>query len=177
MTLSDFASIGSLVSGLAVLVSLVYLSQQTRQNAKHTRALINQGRAAMAQGGMMEWIATDPSFAEAYLRGAEGDTTIDRIQLARFLFAMNSTLFTWEDLFYQYQVGLVEEPRHQAMTATIGFALESPGSRAVWKMARRNFGTEFQAFVDGVLSDETATHDALAVWKSLVAAEQSKPHV
>ncbi len=45
----------------------------------------------MAQGGMMEWIATDPSFAEAYLRGAEGDMTIDRIQLAPFLFAMNSS--------------------------------------------------------------------------------------
>jgi len=45
MTLSDLASIGSLVSGIAVLVSLVYLAQQTRQNSKHTRALIQQGRA------------------------------------------------------------------------------------------------------------------------------------
>jgi hypothetical protein len=31
MTLSDLASIGSLVSGTAVLVSLVYLSLQNRQ--------------------------------------------------------------------------------------------------------------------------------------------------
>jgi hypothetical protein len=45
MNLSDLAAIGSLVSGIAVLVSLVYLAQQTRQNSKHTRALIQQGRA------------------------------------------------------------------------------------------------------------------------------------
>src|SRR5580765_5709256 len=46
MSLSDLASIGSLVSGLAVLVSLIYLGLQTHQNAKHSRALIQQGRAA-----------------------------------------------------------------------------------------------------------------------------------
>jgi hypothetical protein len=35
MTLSDLSSIGSLVSGIAMLVSLIYLAQQTRQNVKH----------------------------------------------------------------------------------------------------------------------------------------------
>ena len=45
MSLSDLASIGSLVSGIAVLVSLIYLAQQTWQNAKHTRALIHQARS------------------------------------------------------------------------------------------------------------------------------------
>ena len=46
MTLADIASIGSLISGVAVLASLVYLAQQTRQNVRNSRALIQQGRAA-----------------------------------------------------------------------------------------------------------------------------------
>ena len=45
MTLSDLAAIGSLASGVAVLVSLIYLGLQVHQSAKHTRALILQGRA------------------------------------------------------------------------------------------------------------------------------------
>ena len=49
MTLSDLAAIGSLVSGLAVLVSLVYVSIQIRQTERNQRALINQG--AMARDG------------------------------------------------------------------------------------------------------------------------------
>jgi hypothetical protein len=43
MTLSDLASIGSLVSGVAVLVSLVYLSSQVRQTEKNQRALMESG--------------------------------------------------------------------------------------------------------------------------------------
>ena len=34
MTLSDLASIGSLISGIAVLISLIYLSLQVRQAEK-----------------------------------------------------------------------------------------------------------------------------------------------
>ena len=44
MSLSDLAAIGSLISGVAVLISLIYLARQMRQNTKHTRALIQQGR-------------------------------------------------------------------------------------------------------------------------------------
>src|SRR5271165_6150215 len=108
MTLADLSSIATVISGAAVVTSLVYLSFQVRQNSKHTRALIQQGRAAMAQGGMVEWIATDRSLAEAYLRGTAGDTTIDGTQFIRFFFAVNSSFFTWEDLFYQHQAELIE---------------------------------------------------------------------
>src|SRR5665213_3244937 len=102
MTLSDLASIGSLVSGVAVLVSLIYLAQQTRQNSRHTRALIQQGRASQGQAGIVQWIATDPSTAEVYLRGCEGDITMDRVQFIRFIYMMISAFFAWEDSFYQH---------------------------------------------------------------------------
>ena len=39
MSLSDLASIATVVSSIAVLGSLVYLGYQTRQNARHTRDL------------------------------------------------------------------------------------------------------------------------------------------
>jgi hypothetical protein len=37
MSLADLASLGSFISGIAVLVSLVYLAQQIRQSTKHSR--------------------------------------------------------------------------------------------------------------------------------------------
>src|SRR5579862_4809924 len=46
MTLADLASIGSLISGVAVLISLIYLALQVRQAEKNQRALMNQGTAA-----------------------------------------------------------------------------------------------------------------------------------
>jgi hypothetical protein len=43
MTLSDLSSIVGVISGLAVLGSLVYLSLQNRQMERNQRALMNQG--------------------------------------------------------------------------------------------------------------------------------------
>ena len=44
MSLSDLASIGSLVGGLAVVITLVFLSIQTRQTNKNQRSLMQQGQ-------------------------------------------------------------------------------------------------------------------------------------
>ena len=46
MTLSDFATLSTAVSGIAVTVSLIYLIIQTRRNTRHTRPLIHQGATA-----------------------------------------------------------------------------------------------------------------------------------
>ena len=45
MSLSDWASIGSLVSSIAVLISLIYLALQVRQAERNQQASIRQGRA------------------------------------------------------------------------------------------------------------------------------------
>jgi hypothetical protein len=178
MTLSDLASIGSLVSGAAVLASLVYLSQQTRQNAKHTKALIQQGRAAITQSGILQWIPTNPSLAELYLRGLGGDTTLDRTKILQFLYLMNSVFFTWEDLFYQHREGLVESDRHAAMARTIGFLFQSPGVRVSWTMMRPNYGEVFQTFIDGVMREgataASPAPDLFEAWKALAAAEPAR---
>jgi len=83
MTLSDLASIGSLVSGIAVLVSLAYLAQQTRQNSKHTRALIQQCRAIQL-ADMPLRSAENASLVETRMRGDEGDKTLNRVQFAQY---------------------------------------------------------------------------------------------
>jgi hypothetical protein len=174
MTLSDLASIGSLVSGVAVLVSLIYLAQQTRQNSRHTRALIQQGRASQGQAGIVQWIATDPSTAEVYLRGCEGDVTLDRVQFIRFFYMMISAFFAWEDSFYQHREDLVENERHAAMMMTIKTILQGPGAIAAWQMGRTSFGADFQSFVDGLLSEASMANlpsrDPFEIWKSLLPA-------
>ena len=46
MTLADLASIGSFISGLGVLITLIYLGLQVRQAKLHQQGTIRQGRAS-----------------------------------------------------------------------------------------------------------------------------------
>jgi hypothetical protein len=45
MSLTDLASIGSLVSGVAVLFSLLFVGIQIRQSNRNQRSLMQQGRS------------------------------------------------------------------------------------------------------------------------------------
>jgi hypothetical protein len=172
MTLSDLASIGSLVSGVAVLISLIYLAQQTRQNSKHTKALIHQGR--MVQGvDALNAIAGDATWMEAVMRGRNGDQTLDDVQAARCWFAQLANFYSAEDLFLQHQEGLIGESRHQGFVTRMRRAFSSPGVRASWTMARGIYDTDFEAFMDDLMREAhvTLTGNMGATWKSLAAAE------
>jgi hypothetical protein len=174
MSLSDLASIGSLVSGLAVLVSLVYLAQQTRQNSKHTRALIQQGRAVQAADFTNRW-AADPSLIALLQQGTLGDPTLNDEQVLRFLLMQFSAYQMWEDRFYQHKEGLIDEERHAGTVREIKERLQRVGYRAAWQMQRNTYGKEYQAFVDGLINEVRSApvpeRPYSETWKTLLAEE------
>ena len=59
MSLSDLSSLGSFISGVAVLVSLVYLAIQFRQAEKNQRAVLNQGYITRV-ADYLRWNAESP---------------------------------------------------------------------------------------------------------------------
>jgi hypothetical protein len=177
VTLSDLASIGSLVSGVAVLVSLIYLAQQTRQNTRHTRALMQQGRALQAQEFMSSY-ATDATLTDLFVRGGDGDLTMDRNQIVRYFMTTLGLFYNFEDLFYQHRDGLIDDERHKATTSTVGINLARPGVRAVWRIGGANFGIDFQNFVNALILNTKVDANGTSLpenWKQMVEAERPAP--
>jgi hypothetical protein len=67
MVLSDLASIATAISGLAVTASLIYVGIQTKQNVRHTRALIHQGTAARTTNLLLGFM--NPEAVKAWIEG------------------------------------------------------------------------------------------------------------
>jgi hypothetical protein len=72
MTLSDFASIGTLISSLAVLVSLVFLNFQMRQTERNQRAMMNQG--VMARDNAIMMMLQQPEVMQVWTKATAGAT-------------------------------------------------------------------------------------------------------
>ena len=175
MTLSDLSSIVGVISGLAVLGSLIYLAQQTRQNAKHTRALIQQGRAVQSIDMLLR-IAEDSSLSDVGSRGNAGDTTLDRAQINQYFSFRVSGFINWEDQFYQHHDGLLNDDRFSAFVRTVETQFQSPGVRCLWKVSRTHTGKEFQSFMDEIMNRTRVVAmptDLVAVWKAGIEAELS----
>jgi hypothetical protein len=179
MTLSDLASIGSFVSGLAVLVSLIFLYFQLRQvhaqaqQAERTQqATIRHTRAARIVD--IALASAEPSWAEAIRKGTFGDLDLSATQLWQFTNYMVARLSNAEDAFYQYREGAFDQAAFDRLVVRMKLMLNAAGMRAMYKRQRPNLGSEFIDFMDKLLSEVPVAPavDSLAQWKADVAAEK-----
>ncbi|HEY2069634.1 MAG TPA: hypothetical protein VGG48_08785 [Rhizomicrobium sp.] len=173
MTLSDLASIGSLISGLAVLVSLVYLSLQIRQTERNQQASIRQGRINRAVELVIARM--EPAVAEAINNGIQGDQNLTLQQLALFVAYADAMFLHAEDTFYQYQAKLLNEAAFATFATYQRFAFTQCGMRAQWRRQRVYFTGAYLDFMDKLLAEASIqpAHDALADWRTDVLAEQA----
>ena len=179
MSLSDLAALGSFISGLAVLVSLVFLYFQLRQvnaqaqESERTQfATIRHTRAARIVD--ITLASAEPSWAEAVRKGTFGDPDLSATQLQQFTSYMVARLSTSEDAFYQYREGAFDKAAFDRFVVRMKMMLNAAGIRAAYKRQRPNFGSEFIEFMDKLLSEVPVAPalDSLAQWKADVAAER-----
>jgi hypothetical protein len=180
MSLSQLGEIGSFVSGVAILTSLIFLyfqlrqiNHQVKQAEKNQQSAIRQGRAGRSIGIVLT--GTEPSLADAFVKGAFGDDDISLTQLSQFSAVCRATIINSEDTFYQHKDGLLDEASFVGFVAGMKGTLRYPGFRAQWKNARRNHGTEFIEFMDKLVAETPVAPrvDVLARWAVSVGAEKA----
>jgi hypothetical protein len=175
MSLSDLASLGSFVSGIAVLLSLIYLALQVRQTKRNQQIAIRHSRASRIVD--LQLALADPAVAAAWLHGSGSPQEITQTELSQFTNLCRALFFHFEDSFYQREEGLLNDDAFETVVAGARLSARSPGWRAAWKMARPNFGGPFLAFMDGVVAAsalEPPVDLSLAAWKVAFASEASR---
>jgi hypothetical protein len=180
MSLSELAEMGSFISGVAILSSLVFLyfqlrqiNQQVIQAEKNQQSAIRQGRATRTVDIVLT--GTEPSLADAFVKGTFGDEDISLTQLSQFSAVCRATFVNSEDTFYQHKERLLDEAGFVGFVAGMKGTLHYPGFRAQWKSARRNHGIEFVEFMDKLLAETPVAprFDILARWEASIATEKA----
>jgi hypothetical protein len=180
MSLSDLASLGSFVSGAAVLASLVFLYFQIRQvNAqvlqteRNQRALLQQGRAARAAGTLLQ-AAASPSLANAIQRVLSGDRDLPRTEFFQFWHWASATITGVEDTYFQYRHGMHEDEVFELTVGQMRRILSPEAFQAAWRVMRGSRTAEFRDFVDRLAEDAAAAPygDVYELWKAEMERER-----
>ncbi|HEX4301303.1 MAG TPA: hypothetical protein VHZ78_00820 [Rhizomicrobium sp.] len=167
MSLTDLASIGSIVSGLAVLVSLAYVAYQTHLNVKQSRALIQQGRAQRTIELLTRWGEFD--WSDGMLACADGSPDVSAADVRRYISLMRALLVNYEDSYLQHQQGLMDDEVYANVDAAFRAAMTSPGHRVAWTTVRHFFGSGFRGYVDRVVAQTApaaGVNGLLANWQA-----------
>jgi hypothetical protein len=106
MSLSDLANIGSFVSGIAVVVSLIYLALQVRHAEKMQRALMHQARTERVINAALAAMQTE--IADTVTKVVNSNELSPREMLQSYYY-MRIQVAVVEDALWQYDAGFLDQ--------------------------------------------------------------------
>jgi hypothetical protein len=155
MDLGTLVNIASIISSVAVLVSLIYLALQIRQGALNQRAQMDRGRSQQVS----EWLQfiAGPEIAPLIVRGHACDPDLSAIERQRYLWSMYPLFLHFEDSYFQHRAGMLGSGQYTSILGHLRSQCMTPGFRDIWRHIRPRFPADFVAFVDGVMDDVPAS--------------------
>ena len=173
MSLSDLAAIGSLISGLAVVVSFIFLALQIRQSNWNQRSLMQQGRTERNVNILLK--ASDPFLSETVSQAHANCAALNGPQIWAFYGFAAAVFWSYEDSFIQFQAGTLDPRSWDSDVTTIRRLLASPAYRVVWKLARGGMSGGYRDFLDAAMREVKVdtTRSLNDLWKTYVTEELS----
>lgn len=144
MNWEAIGAIGEIGGALAVLVSLIYLAVQIRQNTKMMRSSAKQQLTAGTQN--LIYKAIDNSDAWVKLTNGEHASTPE--EDARMSLLVRAMLRGFEAQVYQHQAGLLEEDEWQALRAAIVGICALPGVARYWEELKPHMSERLRLIVE-----------------------------
>jgi len=151
MSLSDLAALGSLVSGIAVVITLVFLLLQMRQSNKNQRSLMQQGQANRVASTLLS-MAT-PDMSAAWIKGNGGAPTPEAITGLQVAQICNVLVYDMMDYYNQHLDGLMSDEMFRASEISYSAFLQQPAMRQYWESwsaQRKSAAPMFIAWIDSL---------------------------
>jgi len=147
LSLADLGNLGEFISAVAVVVSVLYLAIQIRQNTRSLRAQAHQSITTHI-AELNRTIVEHDEVAEILERGLEDPTVLTPAEARRFN-AYNSARFRhYDNLYYQYRVGVLEHSQWSGFSSMLRFHFMQAGLRRWWNDSTAFYSPEFVAFCE-----------------------------
>ena len=149
MSLSDLAAIGSFLSGLAVVITLMFLLIQMRQTEKNQRALLNQGALSRTTDTVM-W-NSQHELAVLNNRVSLNETNFSNEELWKLVGLLRVNLLNLQDAYIQHKQRLVDQATLEQAVRAFEFWMRRPIMRALYRVLRENVATDTRLYIDKLI--------------------------
>ena len=153
MTISELGSIGDFVSSIGVIVSLVYLAIQIRKGAEAARTSTYQSIVSDF-GALNGTIAATPELSFLFVNGMENFEDLEPDQKARVSQLFFAVFHFFENMFYQYRNGYLEDDVWLGWKRLMLAYYARPGFQAWWSARRDVYSESFANFLASSTPDK-----------------------
>lgn len=158
MNWTALSALSGMLATIAIVLSVVYLAIQVRRNTlathSHAHHLTTIALAETAQA-----IASSGELSRIYRLGLLTPDQLDEDEYFRFAAIGTSQFRTFENLYFQYCSGLVNEDFWNGHRENILWFYHCPGMQIWWKEKRLGFSKGFREFLENSKATEVASPD------------------
>ncbi len=132
MNLESLGNIGELVGGIAVVLSLLYLAVQIRQNTRALRGAAHETASSRTTQYLTSVTATQ-EIHELWMRAHSDPTSVSESELYRYQRLLAASLGGIETVYWQHRRGNIEPEIWERWHRILRQLLEGPGVQHAWK--------------------------------------------
>jgi len=144
--------IAEVTGAVAVVVSLIYVGSEIRQNTLAIQD--NSHQASLALTGDIDNLLWDQDFAESYEAGISVYSTLRGADKRRFDSFIGRQLNIWEYAFYARRRGVMEEENWNGWDRWYRSQLSHDAWQQVWAQIRHGYGDSLQAYADAIVAGD-----------------------
>ena len=139
-------AIGEIIGAFAVVISLIYLAVQIRnQNL--------ESRAATVQQVLQNNAATisqlqDPELAQIWITGLEDIGSLSDVERLRFVIYITTVLRGYENSYFQWRSGRLDDETWFTLMAVVRDVKSTAMYSQILEIRRHHFRPEFMKYVD-----------------------------
>lgn len=161
MNWNAIGAVAEFVGAAGVVVTLLYLAAQVRQNTKALRGSTFQAVIGYATG-FAEGVARDGELAGIFQKGMADFESLHETEHLRFHWLLIALLRRYENMHYQSRMGLLDDHQWEGLRASLNHVMQRPGSRAWWRSNSFLFNPSFRDFLeDRLAANDTRVTQAL----------------
>lgn len=148
--LESLANLGEIIGAIAVVVSLIYLAVQVRQNTQAQRTE-NFARALDRVAAMQASLTQDAQTTAVFSRAVETPSELTPKERIQFTWAMYELFGALEFMFMASKTKAIPKEIWQRWSAATSWWLSFPGVQQWWNARPIPFTQSFTVFVEDLL--------------------------
>ena len=152
MNWEAIGAIGELVGAVAVVVTLIYLAGQLKQNTK----AMQSGTRDTFLNGLQTVNGYALQNSDVIHRGLFHGEELSGEEFTRFVTIIHAALNAYEALYSEYLAGHVDESFWESKARQIQFSISGPSGRKAWVDYTYLFDDRFVAYVNEVVLPKIA---------------------
>ena len=173
MNLESLAYIAEIIGSVVVILSLVYLAVQIRQNTEAQRTE-NYARALERLAVFQSMLSTDIEVSTIFSKGLADFSNLTPQEKLRFNWTLYEAFGAFEFMFHAAKKESIDEEIWSRWSKAVAWYLTFPGAHTWWKARPLPFTDSFSLYVDSLLKDNPTDVEKTRRWLEFISRENSQ---